>query len=93
MTERELRKEIKRLRKSINDFKPRSKERKEIKRQIIVLKEQLKNIKQSKDDKRPIIDEILKLDTLMAKINIDLTKHSIEDLQKYLNKLKRIKNV
>jgi chemotaxis methyl-accepting protein methylase len=38
------------------------------------------------------IEEILKRDILMTRLNIDLTKHSIENLQKYLNKLKSNEN-
>ena len=91
MTISEIKKEIKRLKNSVKDFKPRSKERKETKLKILELKEQLKNIKLEKDEKRPIIDEILKLDKEMANIRIDLTKHSIADLKKYLNKLKENK--
>jgi len=90
MTERELKKEIKKLRKSIKDFKPRSKERREVKARITTLKAELKALEGLKDEKRPLIEAILKLDPIMQKININLYKHSIEDLKKYLNKLKAI---
>ena len=69
------------LYRKIKEMKLLLTEKKEIKADKII------EITQSNTEKQPIIDEILRLDELMAKIDIDLTKHSVENLQKYLNKL------
>lgn len=91
----EIKKEIRKLHKLIKDFKPKSKERKEIKQRILDLKEQIKELERFKGEKKPIIEQILLLDKEMAKLNIDLYKHSDGDLKKYLLQTltKRFKNV
>jgi len=87
---KESKKEIRRLRKLKLQCRPGSAERLELEHKIKDLKKQLAEII-PEPEKDIIIAEILKLDTLMAKIDIDLKKHSISDLQKYLNKLKKIR--
>lgn len=83
----DIKKEIKKLRKSLNDYASRSKERKEVKERIIELKAQIKALEQVDEQKRPIVEAILKLDDSFAKLNINLYKHDIEALKKHLKNL------
>lgn len=85
-SEKELKKEIRTLKKIKNKMRPHTDERIELHRQIQQLKENLDVIKESNVEKIPIINMIYVLDPL-AKM-IDLDKFTIEELQKHLNKLK-----
>jgi len=89
MNIKEIKLEINRLRRLKLKCRSGSKERIELHRQIKGLQSQLEQGNEINKDKEPLIQEILKLDNLMSKLNIDLTKHSMESLQKYLNKLKQ----
>ena len=91
MTDREIRKEIKRLRKSIKDFPARSKDRKEIKRLIIDLKGQLVATEQIDKIKQPLVEEILRLDPDCIKYGIKLYKFTIEQLKYHLERIKKAK--
>jgi len=88
MNPKELKKEIKRLTKLKRACRSGTKERIELYRNIKELKTQLVELTKPDEAKQKIIAEILALDKLMASIEIDLTKHNIEDLQRYLKKLK-----
>ena len=88
MTESEIRKEIRRLRKSIKDFPAKSKERKEIKRNILDLKGQIEEKELIDLAKKPLVDEILRLDPECNLWGIKLYKHSLENLKIHLKKLK-----
>jgi hypothetical protein len=88
MTENEIRKEIRRLRKSIKDFPAKSKARKEIKREIKDLKGQLVEKEGIDLAKKPLIDEILMLDPECKTWGIKLYNHSIENLKIHLKKIK-----
>jgi len=90
MTDREIRKEIRRLRKSIKDFPPRSKDRKEIKRDIAELKAQLAAAEQVDLAKKPLVDEILRLDPDCKLYGIKLYNHTIENLKIHLKKIKKL---
>jgi ribosomal protein L29 len=63
--------------------------RRELKEKKVFKVNKIAEITETNSEKEPIIAEILKLDKVMANIEIDLKKHSVEDLQKYLDKLKR----
>jgi len=88
MTENEIRKEIRRLRKSIKDFPAKSKARKEIKREIKDLKEKIAEKEVIDLAKKPLVDEILRLDPECSLYGIKLYNHSIENLKIHLKKLK-----
>lgn len=85
--EKDIKKEIRALKKLKLQCKSGSKERIDLYRKIKELKNKLIDQNKPEPEKDKIIAEILKLDRVMASIDIDLKKHSIEDLQKYLNKL------
>ena len=89
MNKQELKKEIKTLNKLKNQMRPSSDERLGLVHKIKDLKKQLNELNIPEPEKDIIITEILKLDKTMRSIDIDLRKHSIGDLQKYLNKLKK----
>lgn len=88
MTENEIRKEIRRLRKSIKDFPAKSKARKEIKREIKELKAQIAEKEVIDLTKKPLVDEILRLDPECKLWGINLYKHTIENLKIHLKILK-----
>jgi len=88
MDEKDIKRQIRQLKKLKLKCRAGSEERLALHRQIKELKEQLDNRKEAGKEKAPIIAEILKLDKVMASIEIDLTKHSTEELEKYLKKLK-----
>ena len=88
MTEKEIKSDIRKLKKLKKQCRAGTEERINLHRQIKDLQANLQNLNIVDKDKNKIIQEILKLDKVMASIEINLTKHTIENLQKYLNKLK-----
>jgi hypothetical protein len=88
MTNSEIKKEIKRLRKLIKSYPVHSNARKEAKRLVIELKASLEAIKAVDLAKKPLIEEILRLDYDCEKYKIDLYKHSIANLKIHLEKIK-----
>jgi hypothetical protein len=91
MTIQEIKLEIKRLKRLKRDLRSGTAERLEVGRKLKELTNMLTNLSQPDEEKDKLISEIMKLDSVMASITIDLRKHSITDLQKYLNKLKEKK--
>ena len=86
---RDLKKRIRELRKVKLSLRAGDKQRIELHRQIKDLKVQLTERKEVNKEKEDIIVEILKLKPQYIKdIHVDYTKHSIEDLQKHLNRIK-----
>ncbi|HEY0089032.1 MAG TPA: hypothetical protein VGB37_09315 [Candidatus Lokiarchaeia archaeon] len=86
-----LKQEIKKLKKLKLECRSGSKERIELYRKIKELKLQLTKEKESNKEKEKVIIEILKLIPQYIKdINVDYNKHSMVDLQKHLNKLRRV---
>lgn len=92
MVAKEIKKEIRKLRKLKLACRAGSQERISLHRQIKALQEQKEICLEQNKDKEAIIAEILKLDKYLPLLDIDLTKHSIENLQKFLDKLKKGKN-
>jgi signal transduction histidine kinase len=88
MTNKQLKKQISKLRKLKNQMQPNSSERLELHRKIKAMKEELEQSKIIDQDKQPIIKEIKKLDPLFERLSIDLNKFSKEELEKHLTKLK-----
>jgi len=88
MTNKELKKEISKLRKLKNQMQPNSSERVELHRKIKAMKEELEQSKIIDQDKQPIIEEIKKLDPLVERLNQDLNRFSKEQLEFHLKKLK-----
>jgi predicted transcriptional regulator len=91
MNDKEIKSEIRKLKKLKKACRAGTTERLQLHRQIKELKDKLEELNVADKDKDAIIKEILKLDSVMASIDINLRKHSIADLQKYLNKLKKEK--
>lgn len=85
----EIKRKIRELRKIKKDLKAGSKERLSIGREIKALKEGLADSTKPDKEKDEVISQILLLDKVMASIIIDLKKHNIKDLKKYLDKLKK----
>jgi hypothetical protein len=85
----EIKRKISEKRKIKKDLKFGSKERLSIGREIKALKERLADSTKPDKEKDKIISQILLLDKVMASIIIDLKKHNIKDLKKYLDKLKK----
>lgn len=88
MTEKEIRKEIRRLRKSIKDYPARSKARKDIKKEIKDLKGQIEEKESIDLAKKPLVDEIIRLDPECKLWGIKLYNHTIKNLKIHLEKLK-----
>jgi len=91
MTIKEIKTDIRKLKKLKKACRAGTKERLELHRQIKELQDKLQELNIVDKDKVALIKEIYKKDSLIAKLNMDLTKHSVVDLQKYLNKLKKEK--
>lgn len=85
---KDLKKEISKLRKLKNTMRPGSKERLDLHRKIKELKQALSKKKEADKGKDPIIKEILRLDVLAKEIQLD--KFTIEQLQKHLEKIKKV---
>jgi predicted transcriptional regulator len=90
-SEKEIKKEIRKLKKLKKQCRPGTTERIDLHRKIKELQALLEDINVVDNDKDAIIAEIMRLDKVMASIDIDLRKHSIKDLQKHLDKLKEKK--
>lgn len=86
---KEIKSEIRQLKKLKLQCKPGSKERITLHRQIKDLKKGLIQQSISEPGKDKLIDEILKVDILLGKLEIDLTKFSIAELQKHLDLLNK----
>ena len=86
---KELKKEIRELKKIKNSCRPRSEERISLHRKIKELKQLLISIQESNKEKEPLITQILELNPL-AKY-VDLNKYTIEQLQIHLTKVKEKK--
>ncbi len=79
------------MRKLKNKMQPRSKERIELHRKIKEMKEQLAGQVEIDKDKEPLIMEILKYEKIEIFDKIYYAKFTVEQLQKYLNKLNKEK--
>lgn len=104
MNVKEIKKEIRRLRRIVKDLKAKklllqsgSKERIEIHREMVTVRNQLKELKEFKNktieelnksepEKDLLIQEILKV---RPKYTIDLKKFSIKELKYHLDKIKK----
>jgi len=86
---KEIKKEIKRLRRLKLACRSRSPERIALHRQIKALKEQLKGISIIDKDKEKLIQEIYRLDPLIKKMEMNLSQYSIKELQKHIECIKR----
>lgn len=89
---KDIKKEIRALRKLKLQCKPGSKERIELHRRIKELKEQTSNVNIVVDeDKEALIAEIQGKDPLYERLGIDLRKFTSAQLSKHLENLKRRK--
>jgi len=88
MSEKEIKKEIRQLKKLKLQCKSGSEERLALHRKIKELKAQLEKNAEGNIEKDPIIKEILKRDTMFEKLGIDLYKFDVKQLQQHLNRIK-----
>lgn len=94
MTDREIKQEIRRLKKVKLSCRAGSKERIDLHRQIKELKNKLIEINIVEPKKEKLIDNILKIETEQKiypkceDIGINLNKYTIEQLELHLKKLK-----
>jgi len=87
MTEKEIKQEIRRLRKCKKDCRAGTEERLSLHRKITELKRQIDTLYVIEPEKEKIINEILKLEPNIEDF-IDIRKHSVEALNIHLNRLK-----
>ena len=89
MTAKEIKSEIRRLRRFKLKCRSGSPERLDLCHKIKELQEQLRDITVVDKDKQPLIDELNRLDPLFKRLEIDLNKFTVEQLKKHLKKLQK----
>jgi hypothetical protein len=85
VNDKDIKKEIRALRKLKLQCRPRTPERLDLEHKIKALKKQLKEVSIPEPEKEKLIIEILKIDTLLGKLDINLNKFTIKELQKHLD--------
>jgi hypothetical protein len=85
VNDKDIKKEIRALRKLKLQCRPRTPERLDLEHRIKALKKQLKEVSTPEPEKEKLITEILKIDTLLGKLDINLNKFTIKELQKHLD--------
>lgn len=88
MTNKDLKRQISKLKKLKNQMQPGSSERVELHRKIKEMKEQLFNQTTVDKEKEPIIEEILKYEKIEIFDKLYYTKFTKEQLKNHLKKLK-----
>lgn len=89
MNEKELKRQIRRLRKLKLQMKSGSKDRIELHRKIKELKIRLSTARGFNPEKEPLVKEIQKLEPEYERLGINLYKFSIKDLEKHIGIIKR----
>ena len=84
---KEIKQEIRRLRKVKKDLRPGTAERLDIGRKIKALKQQLAEMNTPEPEKAKLIAEILARDILLKRLEINLNKFTIKELQKHLDRI------
>ena len=82
---KELKKEIRALRKLKLQCRAGTPERIELEHRIKALKKQRTDLTTPEPEKDKLIAEILKVDILLGKLDIDLKKFTVKELQKHLD--------
>jgi hypothetical protein len=90
MTKKELKKEIKRLRRFKLKCRSGSPERISLHRKIKELQEKLGDITIIDKDKEPLIQEVYRLDPLIKELGMDLTHYTIKQLEFHIKKLNKL---
>jgi hypothetical protein len=88
MTIKEIKAEIRRLRKVKKDLRPGSAERLDLGHKIKALKKQLADMSISEPGKEKLIQEIYRIDPLIKKMEMDLTRYTEAELQKHIDRIK-----
>jgi uncharacterized coiled-coil DUF342 family protein len=88
MTIKEIKAEIRRLRKVKKDLRPGSAERLDLGHKIKALKKQLADMSISEPGKEKLIQEIYRIDPLTEKMEMDLTIYTEAELQKHIDRIK-----
>jgi uncharacterized coiled-coil DUF342 family protein len=91
MNEKDIKQDIRKLRKLKKDLKSGSVERLTLHRQIKALQTKLDEIKGFDADKESLVKEIQKLDNDFETLGINLYKFTKEELEKHIQKLKEKK--
>lgn len=89
MSEKDIKSEIRKLRKLKRQCRAGTEERLNLHRQIKLLQEKLVERIEIDKEKEPLIKQILVEDELLRKLGIDLNKFTIEELQHHLSKIKK----
>lgn len=89
MTPKEIKKEIKKLRRLKLSCKAGSKERLSLHHKIKELQGQLSNANAMNKEKEPLIQDLYRLDPLLKKLEINLNKFSVKELQKHIELIKK----
>ena len=95
MTEKEIKQEVRKLKKLKLACRAGTPERIDLGRKIKALKKQLPDVSTPEPLKEPIISEILRIEAerksipTFEQLGIDLHKYSIEQLKKHLQKLNK----
>jgi hypothetical protein len=92
-TPKEIKLEIKRLRRLKRECRSGTPERINLHRKIKELQEQLKGVTIIDKDKQPLIQEIYRLDPLIEEMGMDLTRYTVEELQKHIDIIKRKRGI
>lgn len=91
MTIKDIKKEIKRVRRLKLQCKSGSPERIALHRKIKELQAQLQSANVIDNDKAPLIEELYRLDPLFKTLDMDLTKFTVKQLAHHLKRLKEKK--
>jgi len=93
MNEKELKRQIRKLRKLKLQMKSGSKDRIELHRKIKELKNKLAKARGYNPDKEIFVKEIQQLEPIYEKLGINLYKFSVEELQKHIEIIKRKRGI
>ncbi len=88
MNEKEIKRQIRELRKLKLQLKSGTPQRIKLHREIKRLKEKLKTLNTIAPEKKEIINKILKLEPIYKRIKVNLNKFTIEQLEKHYQRIK-----
>jgi hypothetical protein len=87
INEKDLKREIREMKKIKRDCKMKSPLRRKLNKQIRILKEQLNTLYKSNPEKVELIRKVLEAKPELKKLKINHFKFTVVELQKYLDKL------
>jgi len=87
MNEKEIKRQIRELRKLKLQLNPGTPQRIKLHREIKKLKEKLKTLNTIAPEKKGIINKILELEPIYKRIKVNLNKFTIEQLEKHYQRV------